>query len=123
MALNTDLMGLGMADALARRVGMPTQIASTAAGTTAATATVLSAQSRVINMTASGSDGVRFNDNMPLNTEHFVYNSSGSTGKVYAPTGGNLNGGSTDAGLSLTTLKTAVFVRLTTTLVIYVLTA
>lgn len=123
MALNTDLVGLGMPDALARRVGMPTQIASTAAGSNAATATVLSAQTRIANMTATGADGIRFNDNMPLNTPHYVYNSSGSTGKVYAPTGGNLNGGSTDAGLSLTTLKVAMFLRLTTTLVIYNLTA
>lgn len=118
MALNTDLMGVGMADSLARRVGLPTQIAITAAGTNAATATVLNAQNKVVNLTASGSDGVRFPDNMPLNAEFWVYNSSGSTGKVYAPTGGNINGGSTDAGFSLTTLKVSVWMRLTTTLMI-----
>lgn len=123
MALNTDLMGVGMADSVARRVGLPTQLAVTAAGTTTADATVLNAQNKVAIMTATGADGIRFPDNTPLNAEFWVFNASGSTGKVYPPTGGAINGGSTDAGLSVATLKTVVFMRLSTTRMISILTA
>lgn len=123
MARNTNLVGIGFAEEQARRLGEPPNIAITAAGTTSADATVLSAQSKLVTMTATGSDGIRFSTNMPLQELHYVYNSSGSTGKVYPPTGGALNGGSTDAGLSLATLKVATFYRVSTTVVIYNLTA
>lgn len=123
MALNKDLMGGGMADSLARHAGLPNTLAVTAAGTTTADATVLATQNKVVTMTASGSDGIRLPTNMPLNAEYWVYNSSGSTGKVYPPSGGAINGGSTDAGLSVATLKVAVFMRLSTNVVISILTA
>lgn len=123
MALSTNLVGVGIAPEAARRLGEGTILAVTAAGTTTADATVLSAQTKVANMTASGSDGIRFNTNMPLNELHYIYNSSGSTGKFYPPTGGNLNGGSTDAGVSLTTLKTVMCYRVSSTLVLYNITA
>ncbi len=123
MALDRDLMGVGLPDSVARRVGLPSNLAVTAAGTTTADATVLSAQNKVVTMTATGSDGIRFSTNMPLNTPHWVFNSSGSTGKVYPPTGGAINGGSTDAGLSVATLKTVVFIRISANVVISILTA
>lgn len=123
MALNTDLVGTGVPDTLARRLGYPVQKAVTAAGTASTDATVLDTQNKVVNMTATGSDGIRLPTNMPLNTWYIVFNSSGSTGKVYPPTGGAINGGSTDAGLSLATLKNAAFMRLSTTVVISNLTA
>lgn len=123
MALNTDLMGVGMADSLARRVGLPTQLTVTAAGTTSTDATVFNSQNKVVILSATGSDGIRFPDNTPLNAPFWFFNASGSTGKVYPPTGGAINGGSTDAGLSLTTLKAAVMIRTSTTRVVSILTA
>ncbi len=123
MGLNTDLMGLGMADALARRVGLPTNKAVTAAGTTSVDATVLDGQNKVVTMTATGSDGIRLPANMPLNTPFWVFNSSGSTGKVYPTVGGAINAGSTDAGLSMATHTTAVFMRISTNVTISILTA
>ena len=123
MALNTDLMGVGMADSVARRVGLPVNKAVTAAGTASTDATVLDVQNKVVTMTATGADGIRFPTNMPLNAEFWVFNSSGSTGLVYPPTGGAINAGSTDAGLSMATHKTAVFMRISTNVVIAILTA
>lgn len=123
MALDKDLMGVGIPDSAARRIGLPVNFAATGAGTTSADATVLNAQNKVVTLTATGSDGIRFATNMPLMTPHWVFNSSGSTGKVYPPTGGAINGGSTDAGLSLTTLKVAIFLRISTNVVISNLTA
>lgn len=123
MALNTDLVGSGIPDVAARRLGLPTQITITAAGTTTSDATVFNSQNKVIIISATGSDGIRFPDNTPLNTPFWFFNASGSTGKVYPPTGGAINGGSTDAGLSITTLKTALMIRTSTTRVISLLTA
>lgn len=123
MPLDKDLIGIGMPDGLGRRVGLPANLAVTAAGSASTDATVLGTQTKVVTMTATGADGIRFNSNMPLNTMHIVYNSSGSTGIVYPPTGGAINGGSTDAGLSLATKKVAFFYRLSTNVVVSVLTA
>lgn len=123
MSLAKDLIGGGIPDITARHLGYPTNLAVTAAGTTTTDATVLGTQSKVVTMTASGSDGIRLPTNMPLMTPYWLFNSSGSTGKVYPPTGGAINGGSTDAGLSVATLKTVVFMRISTNVVISILTA
>ena len=123
MALTNDLMGLGFPAKQADAIGLNPIAAVTAAGTTTADATVLKKAQNYVNMTASGSDGVRLPTDMPLNKPYFVYNSSGSTGLVYPPTGGTINGGSTNAGLSTATLKFAMFIRYSTTGVNAILTA
>jgi len=123
MALDRDLMGVGFADKQAQLVGAPATTAVTAAGTTSADATVLGTQTKMVTGTFTGADGIRLPTNMKLNDPYWVFNSSGSTGLVYPPTGGALNGGSTDAGLSMTTKKVAQFIRLSTNVVIYNLTA
>lgn len=123
MSLDKDLMGVGFADKQASNVGMAANLAVTAAGTSSTDATVLGGQNKVVTMTATGADGIRLPATMKLNDPYWVYNSSGSTGIVYPPTGGALNGGSTDAGLSMATKKVAIFMRLSTNVVIYDLTA
>lgn len=119
-----NLMGVGMPAEQAAQVGLSAIAAVTAAGTTAADATVLKKQQTFVNMTATGSDGVKLPADADIGVEYIVYNSSGSTGKVYPPTSGTLNGDTATSGSkSLTTLKVARFIRYSSTGWIYILTA
>lgn len=116
MPLRSDLTGAGIPDLPARRLGNNPTVAISAAGTTSADATAVLANQDNINLTATGSDGIRFATDVPLMVPIFVANTSGSTGKIYPATGGNWSGGTTDAGLSITTHKGCVVYRLSTTL-------
>jgi len=115
MTKAADLMGLGFPWPLAQAEGF-SSVAITAAGTTSVDATACDAQNSIFIMTATGSDGIRMSTSVPLMKPIWVVNTSGSTGKVYPFTGGNFNGGSTDAALSVLTLKTAIIMRVTSTL-------
>lgn len=124
MPTNRDLMGVGIAAEAAGRLGYNLQAAVTAAGTTAADATILLKAQNNVAMTASGSDGIKLPADAELMRPYMVYNSSGSTGKVYPPTSGTLNGGTATSGaISLTTLKTVMFWRQTNTSWNYFITA
>ena len=122
MTAAKDLMSLGLSWPAAAAEGY-SSIAITAAGTTVADATACDAQNKVFIMTATGSDGIRMNTAVPLFTPIFVVNTSGSTGKVYAFTGGNFDGGSTDAAISVLTHSAMMIMRVTTTLWISILSA
>ncbi len=115
MTKATDLMGLGFSFPLAQAEGY-SSIAITAAGTTVADATACDNQNSVFIMTATGSDGIRFNTATPLFKPILVVNTSSSTGKIYAFTGGNFCGGSTDAAISILTHSSCWVMRITTTL-------
>lgn len=97
--------------------------AITAAGTTSADATACDAQSNFFNVTASGSDGIRMSSSAPLYTPIFAANGSGSNGKVYPHTGGLVNGGSTDAGETLTNTTVQIWIRISSTAWVAVLGA
>lgn len=124
MTLAKDLMGVGMPAEQSTREGWPGTSAVTAAGSTSTDATVLLKEQRVVLMTATGADGVILPSTAELMIPYVVYNSSGSTGKVYPPASGTLNGGTATSGsLSLTTLKTATFWRYSSTGWLFNLTA
>lgn len=105
MPMTQDYMGLGMASQLASMAGNDPN-AVTAAGTTQATATTI--KQHLVEITATGSDGVIFPSLAKIGTPYFVYNSSGSTGKVYVPVGHSLNG-TLNSSLSMTTTQRAIF--------------
>jgi hypothetical protein len=109
-----DLMSLGLAWGLAQAEGF-SDIAITAAGSATTDATVCDAQNDVFRMTATGADGIRMNTSTPLLQPIFISNVSGSTGKVYPATGGNFNGGSTDAAISVGANKCLIVMRFSTT--------
>src|SRR5262245_37596711 len=115
MSKAADLLSMGLAPLLAQNIGF-TSVAITAAGTTSTDATACDGQNSIFIMTATGSDGIRMSTSVPIMRPIFVVNTSGSTGKVYPFTGGNFNGGSTDAGISVPTLKAQLIMRLTSTL-------
>ena len=52
-----------------------------------------------------------------------VVNPNSTTANIYPPTGGNFNGGSTDAAITLAQNKVRIFIRYSTTLCYSVLTA
>jgi len=115
MTRTSELTALGFSWPQAQAEGY-SHIAITAAGTTVADATSCDNQNSVFVMTATGSDGIRFNTATPLFKPILVVNTSSSTGKIYAFTGGNFNGGSTDAAISVLTHSSCWVMRVTTTL-------
>ncbi len=115
MTVNADLMNVGFSWPAAQAEGF-SSVAITAAGSTTTDAKVCDAQNTIFIMTATGSDGIRLNTSTPLMQPIYVVNTSGSTGLVYPATGGNFNGGSTDAAISVTTHKAQVIMRISATL-------
>jgi hypothetical protein len=98
-------------------------IAITAAGSSSANATVCDNYNDVFVMTATGTDGIRMNSGTPLLSHIFVVNTSGSNGLVYPNTGGAINGGSTDAGVTVGANKSAMLLRVTTNVWMSILSA
>lgn len=114
MAKTTDLTGVGFSPQQALTIGL-SSIAITAAGTTSTDATVCDNQNKFFILTATGADGIRMNSAVPLLTPIVVSNPSGSNGKVYPPTGGTVNGGSTDAGETIGTTTCQIWIRYSAT--------
>ncbi len=121
MSTVADLMGLGMPGPLANRLGnTPTTIAGV--GTAAATAALI--QTGVTNATtAGGATAFIFNSAASLGRPFYFFNSSATTALVYPTTGGNFNGGTTDAAFSVAQNKAAIFFRISSTAWASILTA
>jgi len=113
MSLLTDLIGLGMAPEQAikldtQTVSSATNLSSvgtiTAAGTTVADATALTAFVNNVT-TVAASTGVKLPD-APIGTAIYIANQGANTLKVYpVNSSGTLNGGTAGAGVSCTTLQ------------------
>ena len=113
MALVSDLMNFGMAAALADLEGQNTATALTATGTSSTDAKVLNRGQNFVLMTGTTNDGFRMPADAPLMKPYFMVAVSGAS-KIYANTGGTLNGGSTDAAVSVSANKSAILVRYST---------
>lgn len=123
MVSKTDLVGLGVPAQQANREGYEPE-AVTAAGTATTTATVMHPTANFVKLTtASSQDGVRFHDNWPLGQIVIIVNPSSTTANVYPPTGGNWNGGTQDATITIVQNKVRGFIRYSTTLCYTWLTA
>lgn len=114
MSLVSGLTGIGMPAEQAVALGL-TYGAVTAAGTTVTDATEVGVGITLVDMTATGSDGIKFSALAPLGVTYTVMNSSASTGKVYGSVGCNFSGGSDDAAISIVTHKSAQFIRVSAT--------
>jgi hypothetical protein len=111
----TDLVGLGTPPAVAFVEGYAS-VAITAAGSSSANAAACDPYNDVFILTATGADGIRMNSGVGLLQPLHIVNTSGSSGLVYPATGGNFNGGATDAGITIATHKAAYVMRVSTTL-------
>jgi len=100
MALKGELMASGMSAAEANKLGLDTFTAVTQAGSNQATALALT--SNCVNVTA-GTGGVIITQSHAM---HAIANNSGANCIVYPPVGGTINGGTLNAGFTLSNGKT-----------------
>lgn len=107
MPTQTDLMGVGIPPLPAGILGN-TPSALTATGTTQAGAAAM--LTHLVEMTATGADGIILPSGALIGTPYWVFNSSASTGLVYCPVGHTLNTTS-NGSLSMATHKGAVFIQ------------
>lgn len=102
MALAVDLMGVGLPQEQANRLGLSNATAVTAAGTTTGAATVLDASVTNVSLTAASSQtGLRLPADAELFSTYLVRNVSSTTANIYPNTGGYLNAGSQDGAVTL----------------------
>jgi hypothetical protein len=112
-ALAKDLTSLGMPPALASRMGI--QIKSiTATGTGQGTPLVYSGDYALLT-TAASTTACTLDSAFPVGETAYVANVSTVTGLIYPPTGGNINGGSTNNFLRLPAASVATVTRTSTT--------
>lgn len=107
MPTSQDYMGLGMPGQMAAMIGND-PVALTAAGSTQATATLIT--SHLIEMTATGADGLILPTTPRIGTPYWVFNSSASTGLVYCPVGHTMNTTS-NGSVSVATHKGVVVIQ------------
>lgn len=118
MTIRKNAMGSGIAAQAASALVGGLNTATAATGSTFADATLLPMSSNHLITTAVGSGGVILppgngsTDGLQSGDYMRVFNQSGQTILVYAPAGGKINNGSTNAGLTLTNNKNAEFVSL-----------
>jgi hypothetical protein len=109
MPQSQDLMGFGESPFIAGLMGNNPQ-PLTAAGTNQGTAALIEVPDTLVEMTATGADGITFQDTSLVGTPYWIINSSGSTGNVYVPSGHTLNT-TLDGSLAMTTHQRAVFIQ------------
>lgn len=115
MALSSDLMGLGMAPALAALEGVTIPAAVAAATTAQATGTPLVSGSIQQVTTSAGQTAVRLPADQPLGVPVHVYVSTSTAALVFPPTGGNINEGAANASFSVAQARLASFYRVSAT--------
>lgn len=113
LALTSDLMGLGMAPALAQLAG-DSVAAVTAVGTAQAGAAALTGTINNVT-TSAGQTAVVLPSNWPLASSILVYTNSATTALVFPPSGGNINEGAANASVNVAQGKATCFVRISAT--------
>ncbi len=124
MASTSDLVGLGLPAPLATFLGYsPTTVVT--AGTSATDATALGPDvGFVVLTTASSQTGAKLHASYPIGRPLIITNPTSTTGIIYPPTSGTINGGTaTSGGQNLAVNKTAVYIRQTSTAWVSILTA
>jgi len=124
MALTADLMGIGLPGPLARYLGYA-NLAVTTTGTSSTDAYALGPDVSFITLSTAGSQtGAVFHANTPLMRPIIVTNPTATTGIIYPSTGASLNGGTaTTAGQNIAQNKTAIYIRVSSTVWVSILTA
>ncbi len=102
MALKSELMASSMSAAEANKLGLDPMATVTQLGSTQATALVLAAN--CVNVTA-GTGGILLQSSQGM---YYIANNAGANCIVYPPIGGTINGGTLNAGFTLTTGKTLI---------------
>ena len=99
MPLATDIMGGGLSAGQAKAINGNTNFSLSAAGTTQATATALTATNNYIS-TVAGSSGVRL-PNASHRDSIRIYNAGANPLTIYPPVGSRIYPASTNTGITL----------------------
>jgi len=121
MPTSNDLMGFAETPYIAGMLGNNPQ-PITAAGTNQATAAVIKDPYTLVEMTATGADGITFGPKVLIGTPYWVINTSGSAGKVYVPVGHTLNM-TLNGSLNLASHARAIFIQYKPTFWLSILSA
>lgn len=114
MALAKNLMGAGLSSGQVRALnGASINSAITAAGTTQATATALTADVNIIT-TATTGQGVSLYNGV-IGDSQEVFNNTSADTRVYPPTGGNVNQLSANSGFVLAPYTAVMCKKMTAT--------
>lgn len=112
----SDLMGLGIAPAVATLLG--DEVATVAGATTAqATAAALPVPpTGVVRVTtASGETAVRLSADLPLLRPVYVFNTTATAALLFPPTGGAIDGGTANASVAIAQNRGRMVIRLSAT--------
>lgn len=113
MSTVQDLMGLGLAPALAARLGN-TPASLTGVGTAQVGAAAIN-QHVTYGAAESGQTAYVLPSGASLGSVFYYYNTGAATALVYPPSGNSINAGAGDAAFSVATHKPGMFVRMTST--------
>ena len=116
MPLVKDLMGSGIPDQAANRLGM-TIASIAAAGSSATDATTMRKAATVVLVTPTGgSQGVKLPSDAELGIPYYVANMSSTAALIYPPSSGQINGDTATTGtVPLTARGTSICIRVTNT--------
>jgi hypothetical protein len=115
VALSSDLMGLGMAPALANLEGVTIPAAIAGVGTAQVGAAPLVSGAIHQVTTSAGQTAARLPADQPLGVAVHVYVSTATAALVFPPTGGNINEGAANASFSVAQARLASFYRVSAT--------
>ena len=110
MPATSELMASGMPSQQARLLGLDPITTFSAAGTTSATATVLTADFANVNVVGANS-GVRLPSPSTLPGLGVVVNTGSNVLTIYPHTGGQINGLAANTGVTLAPNKAAHFIN------------
>lgn len=103
MTLKSELMARGIPAGAAALVGQdPASVPLTATGSTQATALALVSDFSIFGTVAANSGAI-----LGARGDSFVVNNGANTLTLYPPVGGNINGGTLNAGISIPAGKSA----------------
>ena len=112
MPIQAEILGAGGGAALAQAVSGTRNVAVTAAGSTQAAATSIPSANSVITTCTEAAGGVKLVAK-DVGDTFTVINATANNLRVYPPTGGALNGGTTNAPAVLGAYRGAVFYQYT----------
>jgi hypothetical protein len=102
MATVNNLIGIGMAAELAKRVGFtPVAVATTAA--TQGTGALRGAGNKLVSATfTTAADAVTLPSDAEIGDEIIISNITANAGVIFPPTGGNINGNTVNTSVAIT---------------------
>ena len=112
--LGSDMMGLGVAPALANLMGESIPAALAAVGTAQVGAPTLTGTINQVT-TAASQTAVLLPTTQPVGTSVHVYVSSATSATVFPPSGGSINEGAANASFTVAQARLATFVRVSAT--------